>query len=537
MPTLPDAPFPHFDALLQDAAWPRVALVLRVFLLIGFVSLLFRMHLRARRERRGTPVRVWPRRLSLAVFLFLALIAGRQAQWQLFGVRNEKFVAFMQRYDRREFNPAHHVRPGQIQDRKGRVLAGSRVTEGGLRRVYPYGPVFSHVLGYNHPVYGITGLEAAARTALMGGTLRGPEDLAALGASLIHREGHAEGPPLVTTLDLDLQVKAYDLLEGHRGAVVWMDVRTGDVLVMVSRPEFDPNRLHARLFGGQVPDAPLMNRALLGQYPPGSIYKVMIAAAGLREGFTGTLDTPAEGFTTSPANPPIRDHGYHLAREEGRTWRGYGRIGMGEALARSSNVFFAQLGVRTGWDAHARVADALGMNRTIPLWERRERTLELRPARIPALSDRTPYGIAQYSIGQGDLLVSPMHMAMLAAAVARGGQVVYPRLDPRMQVREGGWICGPAEAEQLKWMMHRVVTEGTGRALGAAALPTAVKTGTAQTGGNRPSHSWIIGFTPVSEPRWAFAVLVEHGGYGSRTALPMARTLLDEGVRQGWLEP
>ena len=535
--SLPDDPFPHFDALLQDDAWPRVALILRIFLLLGFAGLLFRMHLRARRSRRGIPVRVWPRRLSMVVFLFLALIAARQAQWQLFGRRNEKFVAFMQRYDRREFNPAHHVRPGQIQDRKGRVLAGSRVTEGGLRRVYPYGPVFSHVLGYNHPVYGITGLEAAARTALMGGTLRGPEDLAALGASLIHREGHAEGPPLVTTLDLDLQVKAYDLLEGHRGAVVWMDVRTGDVLVMVSRPEFDPNRLHARLFGGQVPDAPLMNRALLGQYPPGSIYKVMIAAAGLREGFTGTLDTPAEGFTTSPANPPIRDHGYHLAREEGRTWRGYGRIGMGEALARSSNVFFAQLGVRTGWDAHARVADALGMNRTIPLWERRERTLELRPARIPALSDRTPYGIAQYSIGQGDLLVSPMHMAMLAAAVARGGQVVYPRLDPRMQVREGGWICGPAEAEQLKWMMHRVVTEGTGRALGAAALPTAVKTGTAQTGGNRPSHSWIIGFTPVSEPRWAFAVLVEHGGYGSRTALPMARTLLDEGVRQGWLEP
>ena len=537
MPELPDAPFSWFDPLLTDEAWPHLALILRVFLLLGFGFLLFRFSWRLRAERQTALPGAWPRVMTGFLLLFLVAIAWRQAHWQLFGRRNENFVAFMQRYDRREFNPAHRVRPGRILDRKGRILVVSGMTERGVQRVYRYGPVFSHALGYNHPVYGLTGLEAAARSVLLGGGLRSREDLIAMGAELMDRERHAEGPSLTTTLDVDLQVSAYELLEGRRGAVVVLDIRNGDVLAMVSRPEFDPNRLHPRLFAGQVPDAPLLNRALSGRYPPGSVYKVLIAATALQDGFSGTLDTPPDGFTTSPANPRIRDHQYYTAEREGRVWRGHGQLGLGEALAKSSNVFFAQLGVRSDWDAHVRTADAAGLLQPIALWERPEATLAVQPARLPQLSNQAPYGIAQYSIGQGDLLVSPMHMAMVAAAVARGGQSVYPRLDPKMPLRTGGWICSAENAETLKWMMFRVVREGTGRGIDLAEIPVAGKTGTAQTGAGRESHSWFMGFAPVSEPRWAFAVLVEQGGYGSQTALPIARDLLREGVREGWLKP
>lgn len=536
MPDLPNPPLDLFEALFAHPLWPRVGMALRLLFHAGFALLLFRFGRQARRETRTGAPGEWPSVLSLCGAAFFAVLAVRQADWQLMGQRNEAFLAFMQRYDRREFNPAHRFRAGRITDRKGRTLAGSRVTEQGIRRIYPYGPVFSHVVGYNHPLYGMTGLEAAGRNRLMGGTLRTREDLAQFGASLIDREGHTEGPSLRSTLDVDLQLTAHTLLEGRRGAVVLMDVQTGDLLVLASRPEFDPNRLHPRLFAGQVEGSPLLNRSLAGFYPPGSVFKLLVAAAALNQGFSGTLDTPADGFTTSPANPKIRDHDYHLARQAGREWRGHGRIGLAQAFATSSNVFFAQLGVQTGAGALTEAMTAAGMLNRFSVSERPEATLTQGAARLTPLSDSRPYAIAQLSIGQGDLLVSPLHIAMLSAAVARGGETVFPRIDTAQPVRTGGRLCGVEQAAALRWMMRRAVSEGTGRGANIPEIAIAGKTGTAQTGGGRESHSWFTGFAPSDQPRWAFAVVVEHGGFGSRVAVPLARQLLQTGVREGWLE-
>lgn len=537
MPDLPNPSLDAFTAMLQHSAWPFAGMVLRLVFLAGFFVLMVRFRGQAVREARAGGAGYWPRVLTVAGGLFLGLLLVRQADWQLTGHRNEAFLAFMQRYDRREFNPAHQYRAGRILDRRGRVLAVSRVTERGTRRVYPYGPVFAHVIGYNHPMYGMTGLEAAGRTRLMGGSLRSREDFAQLGVSLLDRDRYTEGPSLTSTLDVDLQLTAHELLEGRRGAVVLMDVRTGDVLALVSRPGFDPNRLHSRLFTGQVPDSPLLNRSLGGMYPPGSVFKVLVAAAALEAGFTGTLDTPADGFTTAPANPKIRDHDFYTAKEAGRRWQGHGKIGLAEALAKSSNVFFAQLAIRVGAERLTAAMEAAGMLEGFGLAEREEATLRQGPARVGALSDAQPYALAQFSIGQGDLLVSPLHIAMISAAVARGGETVYPRLDTAQPVRTGGRLCGESNATALRWMMHRVVTEGTGRGMRMPEIAVAGKTGTAQTGTGRESHSWFTGFAPVSEPRWAFAVVVEHGGYGSRSAVPIARALLETGVREGWLVP
>jgi peptidoglycan glycosyltransferase len=536
MPELPNPPLDFLEALFAHPLWPRFGMAVRLLFHAGFALLLLRVGRQMRREARGAAPGYWPTVLTLCGGVFFAVLAVRQADWQLMGQRKEKFLAFMQRYDRREFNPAHRFRAGRILDRKGRTLAGSRVTEQGIRRVYPYGPLFSHVIGYNHPLYGMTGLEAAGRHRLMGGSLRTREDLAHFGASLIDREGHTEGPSLRSTLDVDLQLTAHTLLDGRRGAVVLMDVQSGDVLAMVSRPEFDPNRLHSRLFTGQVEGSPLLNRSLGGLYPPGSVFKVLVAAAALNQGFSGTLDTPADGFTTAPANPKIRDHDYYVARQAGREWRGHGRIGLAEALAKSSNVFFAQLGIQTGAEALTDAMDAAGMLSRFSVSERPEATLTQGAARLTPLSDARPYAIAQFSIGQGDLLVSPLHIVMISAAVARGGETVFPRIDSAQPVRTGRRLSSEEHAAALRWMMRRSVTEGTGRGADIPEITIAGKTGTAQTGGGRESHSWFTGFAPSDNPRWAFAVIVEHGGFGSRAAVPLARQLLQTGVREGWLD-
>lgn len=537
MPELPDRPLTLLEPLFSGDLWPQTAQVLRLLFLLGFALLLVRFALNARRERSGKRLAPLPLLLRAFPAVFLLLLLARQADWQLFGNRRQEFIAFMQRYDRREFNPAHRTRAGRILDRRGRVLAGTRVTEHGLRRSYPYGPIFSHVIGYNHPVYGLTGLEAAARTRLVGGSPRTREELAAIPSQLLQREQHTEGPSLRTTLDVDLQLTAFELLEGQQGAVVLMEIDTGNLLVLVSRPEFDPNRLHPRLFAGQVPQAPLLNRAVAGQYPPGSVFKTLIAAAALFQGFQGSFDTPPEGFTTSPANPRIRDHDALAAQRAGRAWRGHGRIGLGEAFAKSSNVFFAQLGIQVGAAKLTEALAAAGLQESHLLSARPEGTLTLRPIRHAELRDTRPYHLAQFSIGQGDLLVSPLHMAMLAATVARGGETVIPRLESDAPVRTGARLMTASQALTLRRMMRKAVEEGTGRAALIPEIAIAGKTGTAQTGGNRESHSWFLGYAPAGEPRWAFCVLVEHGGFGSQAALPLARELLRRGIQEGWLTP
>ena len=536
-PMLENPTLDFLQQILTDAAWPRFVLLLRWGFLIGLTWLLFRVR-RESWKGLGDKSRPWMSRMwGFWLLLVFGLIGFRQAQWQLIGRRNEQFVSFMQRYDRREFNPAHRVRAGKILDRKGRVLADSRVTDQGLRRLYPYGPIMGHAIGYNHPLYGLTGLEAAARKTLLGKELESREDWEALGAELLHREKYVEGPAIRTTLDLGMQRRASELLGDRRGAVVVMEVKTGAILTLVSHPDYDPNRLYAGLFSGKSPDSPLLNRALAGQYPPGSVFKVLIAAAALQNGFTGTLDTPPEGFTTSVANPRIRDHEYYSAKEKGEIWRGHGRLDLGEALVSSSNVFFAQLGVQTGSENLWRACEAAGLTRSFYLWQGDEPTLQVKAAKIPNLRDSAPYQTAQFSIGQGELLLSPLQVTMICAGIANQGLVVQPTLNPNAMTQPLGRLCAPDSAEKLKWMMYNVVQKGTGRGMRMKELAVAAKTGTAQIGGGQASHSWFAGFAPVSEPRWAFCVLVEQGGYGSATALPIAREVLRSGIKEGWLKP
>jgi peptidoglycan glycosyltransferase len=267
-----------------------------------------------------------------------------------------------------------------------------------------------------------------------------------------------------------------------------------------------------------------MNRATQGFYPPGSTFKVLMAALAIDAGFSGTLYCQADGYTTSSHYRKIRDHEYYSARRAGKRWEGFGNLDLATALAKSSNVFFAQLGVRYGHEAFERNAERFLFGHQIRLYPGTDRTGAISTGRVPRIAESDLYGLAQASIGQGKMMATPAHMATIAAAVANQGIAMQPRLmagDPPTVLAR---YMPAGTAQRLARMMRRVVTDGTGRGIDRDDLAIAGKTGTAENPHGK-SHSWFIGFAPAGRPALAVAVLVEQGGFGSQTAAPIARDL------------
>jgi peptidoglycan glycosyltransferase len=519
-------PLDLFGALVDSGAWPILSTGLHAaFFLVGFFILKriydFRRLTELPRLRKRGRGLMAP--LALLVLAFLAVLVY-QATWQLTGLFRPQFVSFMQSYDRRQFNPAHLIQRGRILDHRGEVLAYSREYGNKVHRLYPYGPAFSHTVGYAHPRFGATGAEAAANEYLNGATPERLEAWSELGRHLVTQDKRPRGQDLMLTLDTQLQLSAIQGLGNSRGAVVLLRPDNGAVLALASTPSYDPNRLVPALFRGHLQGAPLMNRATQGLYPPGSTFKVVTAAMAIDGGFSGTIYCPADGYTTSSHYRKIRDHEYYSAKRAGEVWTGFGKLDLATALAKSSNVFFAQLGVRYGHDAFERNAARFWFGRQIRLYPGTNHASHVDTGRIPRIADSDLYGLAQASIGQGRMMVTPAHMATIAAAVANQGVAMRPRLmasdPPEVLAR----YMAATTARRLARMMRMVVAEGTGRGIDRDDLAIAGKTGTAENPHGR-SHSWFIGFAPSDRPALAVAVLVEQGGYGSQTAAPIARDL------------
>jgi len=516
-----------FSLTVQSSAWPylRLGIHAAFFGMAVYVLKLlhdFRTTAALRHLGKPKPSLRWP---LAAVTLAFAAVLAYQASWQLTGVLRPEFVSFMQAHDRRQFNPAHRIQRGQIQDHRGEILAYSQEHQGQVYRLYPYGPVFAHVIGYSHPKFGSSGVEGAADAHLNGAA---PESLPAwgeLGLQIVTQDKRPRGQDLVLTLDTELQRLAFDRLGSRRGAIVALNPWDGAVRALASTPSYDPNRIGAHLFQRADPSAPLLNRATQGLYPPGSTFKLVLAALALEEGFKGKLYCPADGYTTSPRYRKIRDHEYYSARRAGRTWRGHGHLDLPTALAESSNVFFAQLGPKYGHDAFSRIVERFYFNRQINLFETPFSQWSMSTGVVPEIAASDLYGLAQASVGQGSMLATPAHMALIAAAIANEGMAMKPRVvesDPPSALSR---FLPASAAKRLAQMMRRVVSNGTAKNIDTPELPIAGKTGTAQNP-HGPPHSWFIGFAPAEQPRLAVAVLIEHGGYGSQTAAPIARDLL-----------
>ena len=345
-----------------------------------------------------------------------------------------------------------------------------------------------------------------------------PIDVAAPGSTFQHVLDDlgisAKGEAVRLSIDADMQARAEELMAGKRGAVVAMEPTTGRIRALVSAPR-----------------AAYLNRALNGLYPPGSVFKVFVAAAALAADGDPVLNCPAEGYRSSRSTPPIRDVEARQAAREGKRWKGFGRIGMGEALTHSSNTYFAQLGVMLGPEAFGAAVDAARLRDPVTVLQASSLSLDAVGGSVP--DGLRSVQLAPVAIGQGALQLSPLAVAMLTAAVADDGLMLAPTLSQSSKpaLRARPFTC--AAADRVKKMMRAAVRDGTGRACDIPGLAVCGKTGTAETGRGR-DHSWFTCFAPQEAPRLAVTVLVEEGGFGARAALPVARELLKKARELGY---
>ena len=451
-------------------------------------------------------------------------------------------------------------------------LPGVRVSVR-ARRSYLTDDVTAHVLGYLGEInagqlqqlrrkgyrrgdeIGQAGLEKSWERHLAGRSGGEKVEVDATGQKIrvIDRLEATPGHNVVLTLDKELQQVAYDALKGKEGAVVVLGVNTGAVLALVSSPAFDPNSFARGMTSGewrQLTDdeeTPLHNRALQGQFPPGSAFKILPALAALQEG------------VISPDQPLFCNGSYKVSNRVLRDWRkyGHGHIAMHEALVQSCDVYFYQVSQRLGVDKIARYARRFGFGSPTGIsldgegpglvpdraWKKRRFGTPWYPGETPLVA-----------IGQGFISVTPLQMANMMATVANGGTVYRPWfvkqvLSPDGEVMEeyGPVRTATVSLKKEDWdMVRRALFDvvhgrrGTGRRARSDIVEIAGKTGTAQVAEMRGEavksedlpyevrdHAWFVAYAPAQDPEIAVATLVEHGGHGGAAAAPIAKRVIE----------
>lgn len=414
------------------------------------------------------------------------------------------------------------IERGLILAADGSELASNRKEGIYFLRKYPLGDAVEPWLGYNSLRYGRAGLERVYNPELSG-------DSAVLQVRRfwdVITGRPIRGADLVLTLDLVVQEAAMEALGDRAGAVVALDPRTGAVLALTSYPRYDPNVIDDR-WTELIQDkgTPLFDRALNGLYPPGSVFKAIVAAAALEEGKVKP-DTEFEDEGSFVAG------GFKVTNYGGGA---YGIHSFADAFAESINTTFARIGVDLGADTLARYAQVFGVGTEMP-WRLGGRT-----GVFPSPSRMDTAHVAQASIGQGEVLVSPLEMALVCAGIANGGRVMAPYIVASVRTSDGVEISKSTPhvwrqairqdtAAILRGLMLEVVERGTGTNAGLADVKVAGKTGTAEVADGKP-HAWFIGFAPAEEPRVAVAVIVENAGTGGAVAAPIARNVIKAALR------
>ena len=452
-------------------------------------------------------------------------------------------------------------------------LPGVEITEG-LSRRYPLGDLYAHVLGYvgpvseadkkDNPLYmvpgfkiGKSGLERSMDYKLQGKSGTVKLEVNAYGRVMkeIERNPGVQGDSLKLTVDSRLQKAAFEAFGEHSGAAVVLDVRTGEILAMVSTPAFDPNMFTNGISYKQWNEllnnerSPLIDKAVSGQYSPGSTFKIVVALAALE---AGVIDADTRFYCAGATE--IGNIRFHC-------WNhyGHGSLNVVEALKYSCDIFFYETALRVGVDRIRNMALKLGMGEVLNVGLDNEKA-----GLIPSKSwKKARYGTqwapgdsANTGIGQGYVLVTPMQLVTMLARVVNGGYAVTPTfIKPRKKELEQikRLKISRRNIELVKQGMFEVVNGVGGTAKRAKfnidGARMGGKTGTTQvrrismkerkTGVIRDeylpwklrNHAWFMGFTPVDNPRYAVAVIVEHGSSGSGVAAPIASKILQEALK------
>lgn len=441
----------------------------------------------------------------------------------------------------------------------------------GPLRTYPYAHVGAHLFGYvgevseseleKNPGYrmgdliGKFGAEKSWESRLRGVPGGQQIEVDALGRKLrvLSRVPQTQGNNMISTVDRRLQAFTEQLMDQHDGAVVVLRPDSGEILTLVSKPTFDPNVFARGIKREEWRELtthktrPLNNRATQGQYPPGSTFKIVTAAAALEEG------------AVTPFTSIFCGGGYHFANRTYRCWKkgGHGTVDLHRALVESCDVYFYQVGQRLGVDTIADYAKRLGMGAVTGIALDHEKpglipTSEWKRARFgePWFSGET----LSVAIGQGYVLGTPLQMASVVATVANGGTRYRPHFVKRIENASGEVIeeiqpevLGTAGLRkstllQIREALRDVVnaSNGTGKKARLPTIEVAGKTGTSQVfkmgkqikthnlARHLRDHAWFVAFAPVESPEIAISVLIEHaGGGGGAMAAPIAHDVAD----------
>jgi penicillin-binding protein A len=468
------------------------------------------------------------------IVVLFAVLVGFTSYWSVFDAKS------LQEEDAnaRPLLEQQQIRRGRILAADGTVIAKSVAKGKGnaLRfvRRYPEGKLYGHPIGYSFVRYGDSEFEQFHNDTLIGED----SEFSSILDELTGR--NQEGNDIVTNIDPVAQRTALSDLEAAGfGAVVAIEPSTGAVKAMVSNKPYDPNRVpeeYGKLSTNEV-ERPLYDRATQGQYPPGSTFKVVTAAAGLESG----VITPE---TTIDAPGSIDDEGHELANDFNED---FGPIALDTALTNSVNTWFGQLGQQLGNEALFETMEKFGFNSTPPIdlpEDQVEKSGVFEEGSL--LTSKDPVDLARVAIGQERLLATPLQMAMVAAAVANGGKLMKPQIwnrvvDPdgrvtdRLDPSEYSQPISAETAAELTTAMEGVVSAGTGTNAAISGVQVAGKTGTAETpgnaacgGGEEENQAWFIGFAPADDPKIAIAASVEcTEQFGNDVAAPIFRDVAE----------
>ena len=432
---------------------------------------------------------------------------------------------------------------GSIVTDDGYAIALSKATNDKLKylRQYPGKATYAPVTGFYSLIFGATGMEQAGSDFLTGNDNR----LFTRRLSDLLTGRDPRGGTVKLTLNRAAQEAAVKALGDRRGAVVALDPASGAILAMASAPSYDPNPLSShdppgiraaydKLTGNE--SDPLLNRAINQRYPPGSTFKVVVAAAALQAGRQpDTLVDCPHRYRLPQTQTDLRNFGDEFCSGT--------QVTLEQALTKSYNTAFAKLGVDLGESDVRRQAEAFGIDGD--------------PLSVPLRASTSSLGeipddasLAQSSIGQRDVALTPLEGAMIAAGVANNGVVMTPYLVSELQApdltvldrtepEELRTAVPPDVAQKLQQMMRSVVQRGTGTAAQIAGVDVGGKTGTAENAPNRPPHAWFIGFGKSGNRQVAVAVIIENGGNrgnettGGLAAAPVARDVMRAVLRTG----
>ncbi len=473
------------------------------------------------RKSRTSTNREKNREFAIITYLFVGMFMMMMGYFVWFQVfRSEDFINSP--YNARQNTFSEHVVRGEILSADGKVLAQTLVGEDGSEtRQYPYGSMFAHAVGYDSN--GKSGIESFGNFSLLRSHAFALEQV----VNGIQNQKNP-GDNIVTTLDYGLQETAYQALGSNRGAIVVLEPATGKILAMVSRPDFDPNTIEAEwdsiIADTEDDNSVLVNRVTQGLYPPGSTFKILTTLEYLRE-HENYQDYSYE-CTGSISMENTEIHCYNHAV--------HGTENLETSFAKSCNTSYANIGLGLDKKAFQQLCDSMLFQKNLPI------SYPFNKSSFVLKEDSGTDEVTQTAIGQGKTLVTPIHMAMITSAIANQGILMRPYVIDRTENYKGitvkeykpsryGALISEEEAAKLQEFMALVVQEGTGSKLSGQSYQAAGKTGSAEFSSNKSeSHAWFTGYASAEgKETIAVTVIVEKGGAGSSTAVPIAKQVFD----------